>query len=119
MRRPHEEGVFGGITGQMNDVEKSKPRPRAAAEALAGSFTRPDLAIPCWVAPLQSPTPFHQAKHSVAQVVDLGADSLPGPAFKIDTSAYRLGRSKTVTSAYRVAAQKQPKSTLNKSETLV
>ena len=28
---------------------------------LAGSFSRPDLAIPCWVAPQQSPTPFRQA----------------------------------------------------------
>jgi hypothetical protein len=27
----------------------------------ARSFSRPDLAIPRWVAPLQSPTPFHQA----------------------------------------------------------
>ena len=27
----------------------------------ARSFSRPGMAIPCWVAPLQSPTPFHQA----------------------------------------------------------
>ena len=26
-----------------------------------GHSSRPHLAIPCWVAPLQSPTPFHRA----------------------------------------------------------
>ena len=27
----------------------------------AGVFSPPHPAIPCWVAPLQSPTPFHRA----------------------------------------------------------
>ena len=31
-------------------------------QGLGGQFTRPDLPIPCRVAPQQSPTPFHQAK---------------------------------------------------------
>ena len=37
---------------------QSCPRP-------AGSFSRLGLAIPCWVAPQQSPTPFRQAIRSI------------------------------------------------------
>ena len=32
------------------------------APGLAGSFSRPGLVIPCWVAPQHCPTPFHQAR---------------------------------------------------------
>jgi hypothetical protein len=63
--------------------------------------------------------------------VDLGADFWPEPTFKIDKSAYRVGRLKIDKSAYRVGrlkidksayrvgARKEPKSTLDKSENLV
>ena len=32
-----------------------------------GAFTRPGLAIPCWVAPQQSPTPLHQSTIRIPQ----------------------------------------------------
>jgi len=35
------------------------------SQASTGSFSRPGLAIPCWVAPQQSPTPFRQAGESI------------------------------------------------------
>ena len=41
-----------------------------AARASAGPFTRPRLAIPCRVAPQQSPTPFHQANAVYHLAVD-------------------------------------------------
>jgi len=44
----------------------------------AGTILPSDLAIPCWVAPLQSPTPFHQAKYSVARKSNLGVRFKPG-----------------------------------------
>ncbi len=49
--------------GQMNErAEKpTSPGRPPAPRARAGSFTRPDPAIPRWVALQQSPTPFHQA----------------------------------------------------------
>ena len=90
-----------------------------AGSGATGTILPPDLAIPCWGAPLQSPTPFHQAKDSVARIVDFGENFSPQPAFKIDTSAYRVGRAKTVKSAYWVDAKKSSRSMLDKSETLV
>jgi len=36
-------------------------------QAPTGSFSRPGLAIPCWVAPPQSPTLFHQAISIILQ----------------------------------------------------
>ena len=48
----------------MNDHRnKTNPRPYLTGKAgdSFGSFTRPGPAIPCRVAPQQSPTPFHRA----------------------------------------------------------
>ena len=54
--------VFKASAGQKNDVGENKKRPRNNyAPKPSGSFFRPGLAIPCWVARQQSPTPFHQA----------------------------------------------------------
>ena len=38
--------------------------PRRSRSGPAGSFSRLGLAIPCWVAPQQSPTPFRQAREA-------------------------------------------------------
>jgi len=42
--------------------KKEKSPGGANRQGFGGSFTRPDLAIPCQVASPQSLTPFHQAK---------------------------------------------------------
>ena len=46
------------MAGQANGAEK-RPGGRGH-QGQEGSFTRPDLAIPCRVARQQSPTPFRQ-----------------------------------------------------------
>ena len=57
-----EQGVdFYGMAGQINDGKEKEPWRHEVARA-NGSFTRPDLAIPCRVASQQSPTPLHQAR---------------------------------------------------------
>jgi hypothetical protein len=45
---------------RMTDENKKRPE-RQYSRRRTGSFSRPDLAIPCRVAPQQSPAPFHQA----------------------------------------------------------
>lgn len=53
--------VFGGMTGQKNGFGKGASE-AGVASGVAGPFSRPGLAIPCGVAPQQSPAPFRQAK---------------------------------------------------------
>ena len=112
------------MTGQKNTWwDGSKKGPESEDPGPADSFLRPGLAIPCRVAPQQSPTPFHQAtfhdtsSHRHLLKIDKSADRIGG--FKIDTSAYRLGQLKTVKSAYRVDAGKHAKSPLGKMKPLV
>jgi hypothetical protein len=62
---------------QKNSSRKRRNARGHAASGVGGTILPPDLAIPCWVAPLQSPTPFRQAKQSVARKWNLGADLLP------------------------------------------
>jgi len=119
MKHPGEERVFGGMAGKRMVAGRNRAPKALPPRAPTGTILPPDLVIPRWVAPLQSPTPFHQAKDSLARIVARGADFLPEPTFKIDKSAYRLGRLKIDKSAYRVGARKKPKSTLDKSEHLV
>jgi hypothetical protein len=77
---------------QKNSPQKRKNARSAFATGVTGTILPSDLAIPCWVAPLQSPTPFHQAEYSVARKMNLGDNAtraleiqnrhkrLPGPA---------------------------------------
>src|SRR3974390_3073234 len=53
------------MAGQINEGKEEEPWRHEVARAY-GSFTRPDLAIPCRVASPQSPTPLHQARRIVA-----------------------------------------------------
>jgi hypothetical protein len=55
------------MAGQKNNRCCIKSAWGLAAPNAAGSFSRPDLAIPCQVAPQQSLTPFHQARASIHQ----------------------------------------------------
>jgi hypothetical protein len=64
---------------QKNSSQKQRDARSAGASGVTGTILPSDLAIPCWVAPLQSPTPFRQAKYSVARTSNLGAD-LPPPS---------------------------------------
>ena len=117
---PHEEKVFEGMAEQKNSSQKQRNARSVGASGVAGTILPSDLVIPCWVAPLQSPTPFHQATYSVARKLNLGANITFGSQkFKTDTSAYRARRSKTDTSAYRVDAEKPTSFPLDKSESLV
>src|SRR5208283_5441837 len=59
---------------QKNSSQKQSNARSANASGVTGPILPSDLAIPCWVAPLQSPTPFHQARYSVARKLNLGAD---------------------------------------------
>src|SRR3990172_638367 len=54
------------MAGQKNDGCGRKRIWGVIAPDPAGSFSRPDLAIPRWVASQQSPTPFHQTTASIA-----------------------------------------------------
>ena len=109
MNRPQEKGVFGGMAGKRIVDQRNETPEALPPRAFAGTILPPDLAIPCWVAPLQSPTPYHQAKPSIAPNLEPGARFFPTLKFKIAKSAYRLGRSKMAKSAYRLAAQETTK----------
>lgn len=54
----------------------NKEGPRRCAFGPAGSFSRLGLAIPCWVAPQQSPTPFRQARETYIE------DPTNGPGYQ-------------------------------------
>src|SRR5271166_220815 len=87
-----EEKVLEGMAEQKNSSQKQSTARSMVASGGAGTILPSGLVIPCWVAPLQSPTPFHQAKYSVARTLNLGAKlpsaseiqnrhkRLPGPA---------------------------------------
>ena len=57
--------------GHRTDLDDSSGAP-------AGSFTRPDLVIPCRVAPQQSPAPFHQARNYMHCSETIQEHKLPG-----------------------------------------
>ena len=78
MKRTRQEWVLGGMAGKRMVVGKKNAR-RDWASGVAGIILPPGLAIPCWVAPLQSPTPFRQAQVSVARIVAPGKKFLPRP----------------------------------------
>ena len=52
---------FQGIAGQVNGDGRENGPGGANRQGLGGSFTRPDLVIPCRVAPQHCSAPFHQA----------------------------------------------------------
>src|SRR5271157_4773720 len=64
---------------QKNSSQKQRNARSAGASGVAGTILPSDLVIPCWVAPLQSPTPFHQAKYSLARRLNLGANLPSAP----------------------------------------
>jgi hypothetical protein len=70
------EKVFSGIAGQKN---KKEAQDRDVLGP-AGLFSRPDLAIPRWVAPQQSPTPFRQATLSLSKNAALKTGGISKPA---------------------------------------
>ena len=67
-----------GMAEQKNSCWRKRDARNASASGVAGTILPPGLAIPCWVAPLQSPTPFHQAKDSIARNSQSGADCAQG-----------------------------------------
>ncbi len=86
------ERVFRGMAEQKNRPQKQRNARGLEAAGAVGTILPSDLAIPCRVAPLQSPTPFHQATSSVAWKSRFSAEfplareiqnrhkRLPGPA---------------------------------------
>lgn len=73
---------------QKNRPQKQRNARGVAAPGVAGTILPSDLVIPCWVAPLQSPTPFRQATYSVASKTCFGAE-LPS-ARKVQNRHKRL-----------------------------
>ena len=70
LRPPSHRDLLGVAEGE-NDLAKLERAARErlknydiSPQGLGGPITRPDLAIPCRVAPQQSPTPFHQARQA-------------------------------------------------------
>ena len=84
-KRAHRESpcngrrVFGGIAGQKNECLPSKKGRGIRAPAHAGSFSRPGLAIPCWVAPQHCPTPFHPATSMIPRNNPVGMARVQNP----------------------------------------
>jgi len=68
------ERVFGGMAEQKNRPQKQRNARGLAAPGVVGTILPSDLAIPCWVAPLQSPTPFRQTTSSVTSKTCFGAE---------------------------------------------
>jgi hypothetical protein len=62
-----EGGFFQEWQGKRMIGWKKKGRSPGRFQGFAGTFSRPDLAIPCWVASPQSPTLFHQAALIIAR----------------------------------------------------
>jgi hypothetical protein len=57
-------GVSEAWEDEENDHQQEQQRPRRQNRQGPAAFSPPHPAIPRWVAPLQSPTPFHQASPS-------------------------------------------------------
>jgi hypothetical protein len=98
-RTGEEERVFAGMAEQKNRPPAEKKRPKRSASGVTGTILPPDLAIPRWVAPLQSPTPFRQATSIVLQASGVRSTSKNGKAScaKLDCQkrAYRAKTSRT------------------------
>jgi hypothetical protein len=100
------------MAGQKNSWRNGTERkPGPEGPGRADLFFRPDPAIPRWVAPQQSPTPFHRATYHYS--------SSYCPVLKNDISAYRVRQFKIDISAYRVAVEKRQKEALEKTQPLV
>ena len=69
-----EERVFVGMAEQKNRPRKQSNARGMVAAGVAGTILPSGLAIPHWVAPLQSPTPFRQAAYSVARKTHFGEE---------------------------------------------
>jgi hypothetical protein len=91
-----------GKTQSSGKTQEKGPEPAGSGRAEA--FPRPGPAIPCWVAPQQSPTPFRRATAILPYRSAVGRKPPLAEPFKIDTSAYRVGHRKSTQSAYRVRA---------------
>ena len=66
MARLHDWRVFEGMSGKRMRGRTPKRNARStAAASVIGSVLPPGWVIPCRVAPLQSPTPFHPAPASL------------------------------------------------------
>lgn len=72
-----EAWVFGGMAGQKNSRHQKRNARSIWASGARGAILPPGLAIPCWVAPLQSPTPFRQAEDSIPHIAALDEPLLP------------------------------------------
>ena len=59
---------------QKNRPQKQRNARGMVAAGVVGTILPSDLAIPRWVAPLQSPAPFHQATYSLASTTCFGAE---------------------------------------------
>jgi hypothetical protein len=60
-------GFLEAWEGSKNGGRGKKKRPCHAAGRASDHFRRPRPVIPCWVAPLQSPTPFGRAGVSITE----------------------------------------------------
>ena len=111
MKRPHEEWVSRGMAGKRIRTTIRKETPEALPpRALRGLFSRLTWLSLVGLHPCRAQLRFTR-QHSIILRIAFW--------FKIDKSAYRVSRFKNVTSAYRLAAKKQVRLTLDKSESLV
>ena len=111
MNSPHEEWVFGGMAGKRMRTAIRKETPEALTpRALRGLFSRLTWLSLVGLHPCRAQLRFTR-QHSIILRIAFW--------FKIDKSAYRVSRFKTVKSAYRLTATKQVRWTLDKSKSLV
>ena len=57
----------------------NRKTPPTIDDGASDHFRRPHLAIPCWVAPLQSPTPFRQAAEVYRKLLKFPSALSKGP----------------------------------------
>ena len=110
MTRPHEEWVFRGMAGKRMRAAINKTPEALPPRALRGAFSRLTWLSLVGLHPCRAQLRFTR-QHSIILRITFW--------FKIDKSAYRVSRFKTVKSAYRLAAKKQAGWTLDKSKSLV
>jgi hypothetical protein len=110
MTRPHEAWVFRGMAGKRIGTVIKKTPEALPPRALRGPFSRLTWLSLVGVHPCRAQLRFARQHSSILRIAFW---------FKIDKSAYRVSRFKTVKSAYRLAAKKQVGWTLDKLESLV
>jgi hypothetical protein len=119
MNGVQEGWVFGGMAGKRIVAGRKETPEAIRPRALRGLFSRLAWLSLVGLHPCRAQLRFTRQSTIYLTIPMSARISFWQPSGKIDKSAYRLGGSKIDKSAYRVDIKKDPRFTLDKSESLV